>query len=264
MVYTAKRRVLTPLRFGAMDELTPRQENILKAIIQEYTDTGEPVGSEILERKYKLGVSPATIRNEMVALAGKGYLKKTHFSAGRVPSAKGFRYYISNIMREKQVSTIDEVAYKNSLWDDRAQMHRLLSHAAKVLADKTGVAAVAATSEGDLYYSGVSNLFNYTQVLGIIVTRQMCTVLDQYPFWQQVMQRFFSTNQDVFYMLGEEDFADPIFEPVASIVGDFRIGNTRGVVGLLGPKQMKYDVFIPQVRYFSNLLEEIASPHVSR
>jgi len=55
-----------------MEDLTQRQIDILKAIIQEYTDTGLPVGSEILEKKYKLGVSPATIRNEMVELAKKG------------------------------------------------------------------------------------------------------------------------------------------------------------------------------------------------
>ena len=59
-----------------MEDLTPRQVEILKAIIQEYTENAEAVGSEILEKKYKLGVSPATIRNEMVELTKKGYLKK--------------------------------------------------------------------------------------------------------------------------------------------------------------------------------------------
>ena len=68
-----------------MEDLTQRQIDILKAIIQEYTESAEAVGSEILEKKYKLGVSPATIRNEMVALAKKGYLKKSHFSSGRLP-----------------------------------------------------------------------------------------------------------------------------------------------------------------------------------
>ena len=59
-----------------MEDLTQRQIDILKVIIHEYTETGGAVGSEILEKKYKLGVSPATIRNEMVELAKKGYLKK--------------------------------------------------------------------------------------------------------------------------------------------------------------------------------------------
>ena len=95
-----------------MGDLAQRQIDILKAIITEYTETGDAVGSEVLERKYKLGVSPATIRNEMVELAQKGYLKKSHFSSGRIPSAKGFRFYIKYLMKEKELSTIDEVAYK--------------------------------------------------------------------------------------------------------------------------------------------------------
>ena len=66
-----------------------------------------------------MGVCPATIRNEMVTLAKKGYLKKTHFSSGRVPSAKAFRFFIKNLMKEKEVSTAEEVAYKNSVWDER-------------------------------------------------------------------------------------------------------------------------------------------------
>ena len=85
-----------------MEDITQRQTEILKVIIKEYTETGEPVGSEILEKKYKLGVSPATIRNEMVLLAKNGYIKKAHFSSGRVPSAKGFRFYINKIMKEKE------------------------------------------------------------------------------------------------------------------------------------------------------------------
>ena len=86
-----------------MEDLTQRQIDILKVIIHEYTETGTAVGSEILEKKYKLGVSPATIRNEMVELAKKGYLKKNHFSSGRVPSAKGFRFYIKHLMKQKEM-----------------------------------------------------------------------------------------------------------------------------------------------------------------
>jgi heat-inducible transcriptional repressor len=241
-----------------MEELSPRQIEILTAIITEYTDSGEAVGSEILEKKHKLGVSPATIRNEMVVLTTKGYLKKTHFSAGRIPSAKGYRYYIKNIMKEKQMSTIDEVSYKNSLWDDRQQVHRLLAHGTKILAERTGMVAVCATSDGEMYYAGVSNIFNHENMMDIIATQQLCGLLDQFGFWQQVMQRYFATEQEVFFMLGEEDFQGPAFEPVASVMSDFHIGKNQGVIGLLGPKRMRFDVYVPQVRYFSHLLEEIA------
>lgn len=242
-----------------MEELTPRQVEILKHIVQEYTDTGEPVGSEVLEKKYKLGVSPATIRNEMVALAGKGFLKKSHFSSGRVPSAKGYRYFITHIMQEKQMSTLDEVAFKNSLWDSRSEKHKLFSMGTKILSDKTGLVAITATSSGDLYFSGLGHLFDNLTIMDIPTTKEVCDIVERLAFWQQVMERFLTSNQDIFYMLGEEDFADPALESVASVLGDFKIGDVSGVVGLIGPKRMKFEVFIPQVRYFSHLIEEIAN-----
>jgi heat-inducible transcriptional repressor len=241
-----------------MDELSNRQIDILKAIIEEYAQTGDAVGSDILDKKYKLGVSPATIRNEMVVLAHKGFLKKSHFSAGRVPSAKGYRFYITRIMKEQQLSTIDEIGYKNGLWDDRETMHKLLSHGTKMLAEKTGLIALSVTNTGEMYYAGVSNIFNYLSQDEMQTMQRMCHLLDQYSFWQQVMNRQFATDQDIMYLVGEEDFQDPLFEKCATIVGDFHIGDVRGMIGLLGTKRMRFEVYIPQVRYFSHLLEEIA------
>ena len=142
-----------------MDDLTNRQTDILRALIKEYTETGEPIGSEMLEKKFKLGVSPATVRNEMVELAKKGYLRKEYFSAGRVPSAKGFRFYIKYLMKEKDMSTGDEVAYKNGIWDERDDTQRLLAHATKILAQRTGLLALAITDKDDLYYSATRPFF---------------------------------------------------------------------------------------------------------
>jgi heat-inducible transcriptional repressor len=99
-----------------MNDLTPRQIELLKAIIAEYTSSGDAVGSDILDKKYKLGVSPATIRSDMVVLSKNGYLKKEYFSAGRVPTPKAFRFYIKNLMHEKELSTAEEVAYKSDIW----------------------------------------------------------------------------------------------------------------------------------------------------
>lgn len=77
--------------------MLPRQETILKIIINEYISTAQPVPSEILAKKYNLGVSPATIRNEMAHLESEGYIFKPHTSAGSVPSAKGYRYYVETL-----------------------------------------------------------------------------------------------------------------------------------------------------------------------
>src|SRR4030067_880223 len=102
-------------------ELTPRQVAILKAMIEEYIDSAEPVGSETLEKKYSLGVSPATIRNEMVRLTDMKYLKQVHTSAGRTPTPKALKFYVDKLMKTKKMTVADEVAVKEKIWDYRQE-----------------------------------------------------------------------------------------------------------------------------------------------
>ena len=83
-----------------MSDLTDRQRQLLKAIVEAYVKAGEPVGSEYIEKTFNLGVSPATIRHEMVHLTEMGYLKQLHTSAGRTPTSMGFRLYITELMKE--------------------------------------------------------------------------------------------------------------------------------------------------------------------
>jgi len=193
-----------------MEDLTQRQIDILNVIIKEYTETSQPAGSGVIEKKYKLGVCPATIRNEMVELAKKGYLKKEYFSSGRVPSAKGFRFYIKNLMKEKELSTTDEVSYKNSVWDERAETHRLLSQAVKTLSKKTGLLSLAVTNSGDLYYSGVANILMQPEFFDLALSRTFFGLIDEINYWEKILDRF-SQEEGLIYLLGEEDFRDPVF-----------------------------------------------------
>lgn len=240
-----------------MDELTNRQTEILRALIREYTETGESVGSEMLEKKYKLGFSPATIRNEMVILAKKGYIIKDYFSSGRIPSAKGFRFYINYLMKEKELSTGDEVAYKNGIWDERNDVQKLLSHATKVLAHRTGLLSLVVTNTGDLYYAGVGNLFALQEFLDWQLTKALYNRLDELAFWGKVLDRVKGLDSDVYFMLGEEDFSDPLYESCASIFGEFKTDKVTGMIGVVGPKRMGYDTLTPQIKYFSDLIEQV-------
>lgn len=240
-----------------MDDLTLRQIDILKAIIKEHSATGEPVSSDILEKKYKLGVSPATIRNEMVELAKKEYLKKEHFSSGRIPSGKGFRFYIKHIMKEKEMSTADEVSYKNGIWDERKEAHRLLSQSVKVLAHKTGLLSLAATNFGDMYYSGMSNLLSKHEFLNWDLSRILFERLDEVRYWNKIFEKLLKIEGEVLFMMGEEDFSDPVFESCASVFCDFEGEKIKGIIGVVGPKRMYYDVITPQIKYFSSLIESI-------
>ena len=83
-------------------ELDERKRKILKAIIQTYLDTGEPVGSRTISKYTDLNLSSATIRNEMSDLEELGYILQPHTSAGRIPSDKGYRLYVDELMKEKK------------------------------------------------------------------------------------------------------------------------------------------------------------------
>lgn len=241
-----------------MDDISQRQIDILRSIIKEFSESGEPVGSEILEKKYKLGVSPATIRNEMVVLAKKGYIKKAHFSSGRVPSAKGFRFYINRLMKEKEMSTADEVAYKNSVWDERSERHKLLSQATKVLAHRTGLVSVAATDSGDMYYAGLSNLLNIQEFIDREMERYLFEHLEEIQYWEKILTKLQGFDGELYYLLGDDDnVGDPMYESCASVFAEFETDKTKGIIGVIGPKRMRYDIISPQIKYFSTLLEEI-------
>ena len=126
-----------------MSDLTDRQKALLKAIIEEYIEFAEPVGSEVIERKYDLGVSPATIRIEMARLTDGGFLRQPHTSAGRVPTSMGFRLYVSELMKEKQLPVTAEVSIKDQLMSQRYKEDRVLREAVKALAKQCDMLAFA-------------------------------------------------------------------------------------------------------------------------
>jgi heat-inducible transcriptional repressor len=95
-----------------------RKQKVLLAIVHDYIATAEPVGSRTVAKKYKLGVSPATIRNEMADLEELGYIEQPHTSAGRIPSERGYRYYVDFLMRKQDLSQ-DEITLIEQEYQDK-------------------------------------------------------------------------------------------------------------------------------------------------
>lgn len=115
-----------------------RKSRVLQAVINDYITTAEPVGSRTIARKYNLGVSSATIRNEMADLEELGYLEQPHTSAGRVPSDKGYRYYVDNLMEAACVSE-ESLRKMHAILSRRShEVAFLLQQAARLLAEVTG------------------------------------------------------------------------------------------------------------------------------
>ncbi len=122
--------------------LDDRKMKILQAIIRNYLETGEPVGSRTISKYTDLNLSSATIRNEMADLEELGYILQPHTSAGRIPSDKGYRLYVDHMMADKE-REVNEM--KEMLLEKEEKMERLLQQAAKVLASSTNYAAMVST-----------------------------------------------------------------------------------------------------------------------
>lgn len=127
-------------------DLDSRKQKILKAIIEEYTRTGEPVGSRRIAALLDIVASPATIRNDMANLFDMGFLEQPHTSAGRIPSHMGYRYYLDHLMRVSPVSAADMASIEAMFNVRDPDPDRLLSDAARALADYTHCATISTTS----------------------------------------------------------------------------------------------------------------------
>ncbi|MSR91123.1 heat-inducible transcriptional repressor HrcA [Inconstantimicrobium porci] len=123
-----------------------RKIKILQVIINDYITTGEPVGSRTIAKKYELGVSPATIRNEMADLEELGYLEQPHTSAGRIPSSKGYRLYVDKLMKQQQLSLEEQLAIKNEIIDMALlEVDKMVKQVSSLLSDLTKLTCVAKT-----------------------------------------------------------------------------------------------------------------------
>jgi heat-inducible transcriptional repressor len=238
-----------------MSNLTTRQTKLLKALIDEYIETAEPVGSESLVEKYKFDCSPVPVRNEMGRLADEGFIQKPHASAGRTPTPLGLRYYISNLMEESEIPVLQEVALKQRLWQERFNFEQLLHQAALALADTSSKLSVAVSSEGHLAHAGSVNILDYPEFYDIEVTRSILNILDHVDLLQELFSKAL-TDADVHVLIGEETNLSN-FEPCGVVFSRFTTGKRSGTIGVFGPARMDFEKVVPLVRHFGRLLGEV-------
>lgn len=150
-------------------ELDERKKKILQAVIRNYLETGEPVGSRTISKYTDLNLSSATIRNEMADLEEMGYILQPHTSAGRIPSDQGYRFYVDAMMREKEREVVE---MKEMLVERQDKMETLLKQVVKVLAQNTQYATMISAPQikrNKLKFIQLSKVDAH-QILAVIVT----------------------------------------------------------------------------------------------
>lgn len=238
-------------------DLTERKIQILKAIIEEYTESSEAVGSQTLAEKYALNVSPATLRNEMSDLVELGYLVKEHVSAGRIPGPLAYRLFIKELMDEHEIPVVSEVTIKQRLWEERHDVDRLLRQTVKVLSEETQNLSFIVTHDGRLYHSGAVHVLRHPEFYNIDLTRTVLHLLDQADVMGSLFERT-AQEHEVGVLLAEEMGISGLTQ-CGLIYAQFTLphgGYAR--MGILGPMRLNYARIMPVVRYFKQVLDELA------
>jgi len=239
-----------------MIDLTARQVQILRALIEEFIITAQPVGSETIDKKFAIGVSPATIRNEMVYLTKQGYLTKSHSSAGRMPTPIAMKLYVNELMKEKDLSVADEVSAKEKIWNSRAQTNKMFHEITKVLADKSHALAITLIEDDQLFHSGYANLLQMPEFYDIKVMRHVLQLIEEEAMLEEIFTS--GTSENLIQVVYGPELGNKDLDPIGIIHMTFKVNDQNVHFGVLGSSRFDYPYIIPMMKYVRALISEIA------
>jgi heat-inducible transcriptional repressor len=223
-----------------------RQQQLLSTIVKEYIKSAQPVASGFLVEKFEEPVSSATIRNEMVELEKQGYIIQPHTSAGRIPTAKAYQFYVDHYLESKplaknlQAKLIEGV--KNAEGARGA-----IKQLAKNLAELSQEAVIVAFAKNDSYYTGLSNLFAKPEFENQNLVVNLSKVIDHLD---NTMQNLFDQIEQPQIMIGPNC---PFAEHCSTIATKYHYNKNHGLIALLGPIRMDYQTNLNTINFITNL-----------
>lgn len=162
------------MREGDTMELTERQLNILKAIVKDYIETAEAVGSRTLSKKYNLGISAATIRNEMSDLEDMGYLVQPHTSAGRIPTQKGYILYVDSLMGNSELEDHEKEILQKCIKSNFEKVDSLIEELSKLLSSLTNYTTITVYDN-----HSETSVIKYIQLVNLSVDKILLIVVSE-------------------------------------------------------------------------------------
>lgn len=236
--------------------MTERQQKILSAIVEQYAEVASPVGSSLLAKVFN--VSSATVRSEMAELERMGLITQPHTSAGRIPTDKGYRFYVNHLTQGAQ-GTAEERRGERAL---TARVHhggvpdRTIRNAVDTLVELTSNLGMATIGD-QLYMSGLSNLFGQPEFMQSAQVQQVASLLDNLEPWL----REAAPNEPLNVYIGREN---PIGRNAGCslIISRFRSPySDRSYIGILGPTRQSYRDVMSLVSHAGQALEEALYEH---
>ena len=236
--------------------LTQRQSKILAAIVKEYSRSGHPVGSEELAERYGFDVSSATIRNEMKALEEAGFINQPHTSAGRVPTDRGYRFFVNKLMNHLELRGAEQMRLRQELVRIKKEYIELGRSISKLLAEQAEGAAFAMLPASPL--GGPDSIG--TSGLSKVVSAELpsATIQEIADFMDELEKHGHELIQkgvgQVETFIGREAPV-PFTSECSLVVSRVNLpSGKQGLIGIVGPKRMQYARNISLLEYVSKLL----------
>ena len=231
--------------------ITPRQAKILAAIVKENCDNAQPVASADLGDKYRFDISPATIRSEMAALEKMGYIMQPHTSAGRVPTDKGFRYFVNQLMDRVKLTLKEQDRLKTELMRLQMANAEVSRRLAKLVSEYSQQASFALFPE-EVSAVGLSNLLS-NPALPAEDAKEIAHFFDHLDDYADKMISDYG-GKGAKAMIGKEIQLSKKSDYSMIVSGLQLPSGKKGVIGLIGPKSMKYEKNLTLMEYIAKLI----------
>lgn len=232
-------------------ELSQRQAKILAAIVKLNCEAGDPVASRDLVDKFEFGLSSATIRSEMSALERIGYIRQPHTSSGRVPTDKGFRYFLNQLMDRVKLSMREQETLKTEIVKLQAVNVEIGRRLAKMLAAHTSQASFTVFPE-EVSSVGLSNILD-NQNLPAEDAKEIAEFFDNLDVYADQMLTEYS-DKEAQAFVGKELKLSKRSDYSMVVSGLQLPSGKKGVIGVIGPKSMQYQKNMTVLEYITKLL----------
>lgn len=263
-------------------DLVSRRNKIFDMIVHSYIETAVPVGSRTVSMKSRseLRLSPASIRNIMADLEEEGLITHPHTSAGRIPTGKGYRYYVDLLMSLQEIDSEETSAVQHEFPDQEMGIDHLAQQVARLLSElthQTGVTYIkrvkrvsylpdviealreedkeALTSEEpSLFFGTTSQMLRHPEFEDIQRTRRFFHLIEDRDLFWQVLSRDESDQKGIHIHIGTENgFGE--MEDMTVVTREYRVGDVPvGSLGVVGPTRMDYDHVVSLVNYMAEFL----------
>lgn len=235
--------------------MNTRQKQVLSAIVELYTETALPVGSQALLERFDFAVSSATLRSDMATLEESGYLYQPHVSAGRIPTDAGYRIYVEEMMGEETLSRRDQEHLQKELLMLRAKHVRLGRTTAKLLSALSGNLAVSGIVDKDEFYDfGMKELIEKPEFREIDELCRLVETLDSLDEKLDSLMIKLKDGETQIFIGNENPIAG--IDNCAMIVAPYQNKEgERGILAIIGPKRMEYAKNKSLIEYMRKFLD---------